>query len=357
MNEADVFGRAAQLAYYFFLALFPFLIAVIATLSVFGFADRGRALLFEFMSSALPPSAFDVINTTINGIIQSSGPLKMSFGIVAALWSASAGIKAVMDTLNAVYRVKEERSMAKQYMVAVGITLVITSLLTIAVLIVVFGTTIIEALSLGKTIALLWKIVQWPLALGIVLVAFAVTYYLAPNLKKREWHWVTPGALMGVAGWIIITLGLRIYLHFFNSYSATYGALGGVIVLLLWFYLSGIVVLAGAALNGVLERLANPESSRVQVKNQAENSAAQLVRDHAQQLMERSTSTAKEMAAAGREIKAQVEEIDSRIEHLNRTGKRTAKLVRSHPRISVVVAIVAGLVALFALPYGGSRRN
>ena len=271
MNEADVFGRAAQLAYYFFLALFPFLIAVIATLSVFGFADRGRELLFQFMSGALPPSAFEIINSTIRGIIESSGPLKMSFGIVTALWSASAGMQAVMDTLNAVYRVNEDRSMVKQYMASIAITLVIAILLSTAILIVVFGTTIIEALSIGRTIAQLWKIVQWPLALGIVLLAFAITYYLAPSLKKREWHWVTPGALLGVAGWIIISSGLRLYLHFFNSYSATYGTLGGVIVLLLWFYLTGIAVLSGAALNGVLEHLEHSAPSGVQVEREVRN--------------------------------------------------------------------------------------
>jgi membrane protein len=355
MDEADIFGRAAQLAYYFFLALFPFLIAVIATLSVFGFADRGRELLFQFMSGALPPSAFEIINSTINGIIQASGPLKMSFGIVAALWSASAGIKAVMDTLNAVYRVKEDRSMVKQYTVAVGITLVIAILLTMAVLIVVFGATIIEALSLGNTIALLWKIVQWPLALGIVLLAFAVTYYLAPNLKKREWHWVTPGALMGVAGWIIISSGLRIYLHFFNSYSATYGTLGGVIVLLLWFYLTGIAVLSGAALNGALEGLSQPASSPALSRQEAENQEAQPAGDRPQEFAQ--SSLEQEIAAAGREMEIRHEQIDLEIEHLNRTGKRMANLVRTHPRLSVVVAIAAGVVALFVLPEGNFRGN
>ena len=265
MSEDDVFGRAAQLGYYFFLALFPFLISVIATLSVFGFADRGRELMFQFLAGALPPSASDLINSTISGIIQASGPLKMSAGIIASLWAASAGVRAVMDTLNAAYRVKESRSLFKQYAVAVGLTLAIAILLVIAVIIVVFGNTIINALSLGNAVAFMWKVAQWPLVLALALLAFAVTYYLAPDLKRREWHWVSPGAIAGVALWMVVSIALRVYLHFFNSYSATYGSLGGVIVLLLWFYLSGIALLSGAALNGVLERLTTAARGPLQV--------------------------------------------------------------------------------------------
>lgn len=256
----DVFGRAAQLAYYFFLALFPFLICVIASLSVFGAADRGRALLFQFLARALPPSAFGLIDTTFVGIIRSSGPLKMSFGIIASLWSASMGMSAVMDTLNAAYKVKEKRSLVQQYAVATGLTLAIALLLVISLVIVVFGDTIIDALSPGNIVAGAWQIAQWPLALALILLAFAITYYFAPDLSNRQWHWITPGAIGGVILWMAVSIGLRVYLHFFATYSATYGSLGAVIILLLWFYLSGIAVLSGAALNGVLERLtASPQ--------------------------------------------------------------------------------------------------
>ena len=255
--EDDVFGRAAQLAYFFFLALFPFLICVIASLSVFGVADRGRALLFQFFSQALPPSAFGLIDTTFNDIIHSSGPLKMSLGIIASLWSASTGMSAVMDTLNAAYKVKETRSLFKQYVVATGLTLGIALLLVVSVAIVVAGNEIVKALAPGGILALAWRVAQWPLTLALILFAFALTYYLAPNLEKRQWHWITPGAIGGVILWLAVSIGLRVYLHFFNSYSATYGSLGAVIVMLLWFYLSGIAVLSGAALNGVLERLAD----------------------------------------------------------------------------------------------------
>ena len=256
--EDDVFGRAAQLAYYFFLALIPFLIFVIASLSVFGAADRGRALLFRFFADALPPSAFELLDMTFSQIIHSSGPLKMSFGIIASLWSASMGMGAIMDTLNAAYKVKETRSLIKQYAVATGLTVGIALLLVISVVLVVFGNTILNVLSPGNILAVIWKIAQWPLALALILLAFAITYYFAPNLRDRQWHWVTPGAIGGVVLWLGVSVGLRIYLHFFGTYSVGYGSLGAVIVLLLWFYLSGIAVLSGAVVNGVLEGLAAP---------------------------------------------------------------------------------------------------
>jgi len=252
----DVFGRAAQLAYYFFLALFPFLICVIASLSVFGTADRGRALLFQFLAEALPPAAFELISKTFGEIIQSSGPLKMSFGIVFSLWSASLGMSAVMDTLNAAYKVKETRSLLKQYAVATGLTVGIGAVLVVSVVIMVFGNVIIGAVLPGGAAAGAWKIAQWALTLMLILLAFATTYYLAPDLVNRQWHWVTPGSIVGLILWTAVSLGLRIYIHFSNTYSTAYGSLGAVIVLLLWFYLSGVAVLSGGALNGVLERLA-----------------------------------------------------------------------------------------------------
>ena len=251
----DVFGRAAQLAYYFFVALFPFLISVIATLSVFGSADRGRALLFQFLSRALPPTAFALINQTFTEIIRSHGPLKMSAGIVFSLWSASAGMSAVMDTLNAAYKVKENRSLLRQYAVAAGLTLGIALLLVLSIIIVIFGDRIIQVALPAGIGSSLWEIAQWPLAIALILLAFAITYYFAPDFSIREWHWITPGAILGVILWLVASLGLRLYLHFFGTYSSTYGSLGAVIILLLWFYLSGIAVLSGGVLNGVLQRL------------------------------------------------------------------------------------------------------
>jgi membrane protein len=251
----DVFGRAAQLAYYFFLALFPFLICVISLLSVFGAADRGRYLLFVFLARLLPVPAFQLIVDTFNQILASSGPLKMSLGIVASLWSASLGMNAVMNTLNAAYRVKETRSIFKQYFTAIALTIGMGLLVAVSTLTVVIGDSVAAALPLPHAVSFAWGVVEWPLAVALLLFGFALTYYFAPDLKDRKWHWITPGAVAGVLLIVLVSIGMRVYLHFYGSYNATYGSLGGVIVLLLWFYLGGIAVLSGGVLNGVMEEL------------------------------------------------------------------------------------------------------
>lgn len=247
-------GRAAQLAYYFFLALFPFLICVIASLSLFGFADRGRLLLFEIFARLLPAPAFQLIGATIDQIIQASGPFKMSFGIIASLWSASMGMGAVMSTLNAAYKVTESRSLVRQYVVAIELTCGIAVLLIASLIIVVFGDDVVAALFSGDLVFSIWKIAKWPLGLLLLVFAFEIIYYFAPDGDDRDWHWITPGTLAGIFFLIVVSIASRIYLQYSNSYGAAYGSLGAVIVLLLWFYLSGIALLSGGVLNAVLEK-------------------------------------------------------------------------------------------------------
>ena len=255
IREDDVFGRAAQLAYYFFLALFPFLICVITSLSVFGRADRGRALLGGLFSRIFPAAAYQLIDKTFIEIIQSTGPLKMSFGIIFALWSASMGMSAVMDTLNAAYKVKETRSLIKQYSTAIGLTFGLTLLTVVSLLIVVLGDQLVGYFSTGYFIAIVWKITQWPLALAVLLLALAITYHFAPDFKNRKWRWITPGSVTGVLLLVILSIGVRIYIRYSGGYSAVYGSLGAVIVLLVCFYLGGVAILSGGSLNGVLESL------------------------------------------------------------------------------------------------------
>jgi membrane protein len=233
----DVFGRAAQLAYYFFLALFPFLICVIATLSLFGSADRGRAMLLGLFAHSLPAPAFQLISTTITEIIHSSGPLKMSFGLIASLWSASLGMGAIMDTLNAAYKLAETRSLITQYAVAMGLTFAIAVLIIISILAAIIGNSAAGTLPAGNLLVIAWRIAKWTLGLSSSLVAFAIVYFFAPNLRNRRWRWITPGGILGLLLLFGVSIGLRIYFHFFGTYSAAYGSLGAVIILLLCFYM------------------------------------------------------------------------------------------------------------------------
>jgi membrane protein len=267
VGDDDVFGRSAQLAYYFLLALFPLLIFVTALLGLFpGAAERGMMVLFEYLGEALPKQASDLVQTGFSQVMQASGGGKISFGIMATLWAASAGMTAIMDALNAAYEAKESRSLIKQYATAIALTVVVALLLVVAVAVVFFGDKIADAVFPGGVIAVVWKIVQWPVALIFVLLAFSLIYFYGPDSKKVQWHWITPGAVAGLLLWLAASFALRIYLHLFNTYNATYGSLGGVMILLLWFYLTGAAILIGAEINSVIENAAAEDGTAVEAK-------------------------------------------------------------------------------------------
>jgi len=252
-DEDDVFGRSAQLAYYFFLALFPLLICVITVLVVLaGKGAHVQEAVLDFLSSMLPGSASTLVQKTLTEVDQAHAPSKLSIGLIFSLWSASAGMSAIMDTLNAEYEVHEGRSVIKRNAVALGLTLAVAILLIAAVAIVLAGGPTAEAFS-GGIVKVVIKIVQWPIAIALVLLGFALVYFFAPDVKDQKWHWITPGAIIGVALWLAASFGLKLYLHFFDRYSATYGSLGAVIILLLWFYVSGASLLFGAEINSVIE--------------------------------------------------------------------------------------------------------
>ena len=258
-EEDDVLGRSAQLSYYFFLALFPLLICVIAMLGVFsGHAEDIRQSVLNFLAAILPGSASTLIEKTLSEVSQSHAGFKLSIGLIFSLWSASAGMSAIMDTLNAAYEVRESRSLIRRNAIALGLTTTTGILLMVAVAIVIAGGATAKRFS-GGIISASIKILQWPVAVALVLFGFALVYFFAPDVKDQKWHWITPGAIAGVILWLAATFALKIYLHFFDSYSATYGSLGAVIVLLLWFYLTGASLLMGAELNSVIEDAAAQE--------------------------------------------------------------------------------------------------
>ena len=258
-DEDDVFGRSAQLAYYFFLALFPLLICVIAVLGVFaGKGAHVQEAVLDFLASVLPGSASTLVQKTLSEVDQAHAISKLSIGLVVSLWSASAGMSAIMDTLNAEYEVHEGRSFIKRNAVALGLTLAVAVLLIGAVAIVLAGGPTAGAF-LGGIVKMVIKIAQWPVAITLVLLGFALVYFYAPDVKEQKWHWITPGAIAGVALWLAVSFALKAYLHFFDRYSATYGSLGAVIILLLWFYVSGASLLFGAEINSVIEDAAAAE--------------------------------------------------------------------------------------------------
>lgn len=274
----DIWGRAAQLAYNFFLAVFPLLLFMI---SILGFlASRGTALrqqLFSALEQALPPAAFQLTSHTLNEIINSSGGGKTAFGALFFLWSATSGTTTMMSVLSAAYRVHDSRPWYKFRAIALGLTVSLCVLVFLALTLVLFGGQFAQLvgnkLGIGSVAVVAWKVMQWLLALLALALAFSLIYYFGPDVQEQHWYWITPGSVAGVLLWFASSVGFRIYLQFFNNYSKTYGSLGTVIILLLWFYVTGLVFLLGGEINAEIEHSA-AERGHPEAKAPGEKKAA-----------------------------------------------------------------------------------
>ena len=261
IQEDEVFGRAAELSYYFLLALFPFLIFLTSILGlVLGPGTGARQTLFEYLARVMPPSAYQLISNTMTEVSAASSGGKISFGLLAALWAASNGMSAITTSLNAAYDLKESRPWWKERLTAIGLTIALSIFIISALLLVVAGGWIAEWLAstygLGPTFPFAWKIIQWPVVLACMIFAFALIYYFAPDFHEQSWQWLTPGSATGVVLWLLVSIAFRVYLQFFDSYSATYGSLGAVIILMLWLYFTGLAVLIGGEINSEIEHAA-----------------------------------------------------------------------------------------------------
>ena len=261
MNTDDTFGDAAKLGYYFLLALFPLLIFLTSVIGlIIGSGTGMRHTLFAYLARVMPSSAFQLIQATMLEISNASGAGKLSIGLLAALWAASNGIGAITQALNRAYDVEETRSWWKQRAVAIGLTMGLSLLIIAALVLVMGGGRIADYLAVSygfsSVFTVSWKILQWPIALSFMLLAFAMIYFFAPDLRDQDWKWITPGSVIGVALWLAVSFAFKGYLHFFDSYSKTYGSLGAVIVLMLWLYLTGLAVLIGGQVNSEIENAA-----------------------------------------------------------------------------------------------------
>jgi membrane protein len=261
IDHDNVLGRASELAYNFLLAVFPLLLFVLAMLGVL--AERGmdvRTLLFQYLGRVLPGSASELISKTANEVIKNSGGGKLTFGILFSLWSASGGTTTMMSTLNDAYDVRESRSWIRVHLIALGLTLVLVLLVVVGSVLAVAGGhiawTVGNNIGLGTPVIIAWRVLSWIAAVAFIVFAFAVIYYYGPDVKQQHWYWITPGSVLGVGLWVIASAVFRLYLHFFNSYSRTYGSLGAVIILLLWLYVTGLAFLVGGEVNAEIEHAA-----------------------------------------------------------------------------------------------------
>jgi membrane protein len=259
IDEDEVLTRSAALAYYFVSALFPMIFFLMAMLGLFAQSHDLQSSLLNYTARFMPGDAYTLLQKTLKEIANNSTGLKLAFGLLLALWSGSGGVVSIMDALNRCYHIKDSRPWWKQRLIAIALTTAISALTIAALAMVLYGGNIVDfvgtRVGLSDVAVITWHIVQWPIALFFVILSFALLYYWGPD-AEQEWQWITPGSVVGVLVWIGASLLFREYLHFFDSYSKTYGSLGAVIVLLLWLYISGLAMMVGGEINSEIENAA-----------------------------------------------------------------------------------------------------
>jgi membrane protein len=257
-KEDELVDRAAALTYYGVLAIFPAILALVSILGLIGTSVTKP--LLDNLGEVAPGPAKDIFTTAIQNLQKSRGTGGVLFvvGIALALWSASGYVAAFMRASNAIYDVEEGRPIWKTVPVRVAVTLVLVILLAITALAVVLtgglANQLGDLLGIGKSSVRVWDIVKWPVLVVIVSFMFAILYWASPNVKQPGFRWISPGGLVAVILWIVASGLFALYVANFSSYNKTYGTLAGVIIFLVWLWLSNVAVLLGAEFNAELER-------------------------------------------------------------------------------------------------------
>ncbi|MGI8594800.1 MAG: YihY/virulence factor BrkB family protein [Solirubrobacteraceae bacterium] len=257
-KEDNLTDWAAALTYYGILSLFPALLALISILGLIG--TSATQPLITNLATAAPGPAKEIVTSTITNLQRSQGAAGVLFfvGLAGALWSASGYVAAFMRASNAIYDVEEGRPIWKTLPVRVGVTVVLVVLLAVSAVAVVLTGGLAEQagklLGIGSSFVTVWDIAKWPVLLLVISFMFALLYWASPNVKHPGFRWISPGGLLAVLLWIVASAAFAFYVANFGSYNKTYGALGGVIVFLMWLWISNIAVLVGAEFNAELER-------------------------------------------------------------------------------------------------------
>jgi len=244
---------AAGLTYYALLSIFPMLLAVLSILGLFG--ESATRPLIDNLRELAPGSARDTVITAVENLQRSQGAAGVLFvvSVAGALWSASRYVAAFMRAANVIYEVDEGRPIWKKLPVRLGLTVVLAIALVAATLAVVvtgdLASQVGDLLGLGDTAVTLWNWAKWPVAIVLVALLLALLYWAAPNVRHPGFRWLTPGAVLAIVIWVAGSVGFTIYLANFDSYNKTYGTLAGVIIFLVWLWITNLGVLLGAEFN------------------------------------------------------------------------------------------------------------
>ncbi|WP_104053187.1 MULTISPECIES: YhjD/YihY/BrkB family envelope integrity protein [unclassified Arthrobacter] len=294
---------AAALTYYTVLALFPALLALVSILGVVGQAESTTKAMLELLGEFAPASAVEVLEGPITQLTSSSSAgFALIIGIVGALWSASGYVKAFGRSMNRIYEVDEGRPAWKllptQLLVTLVLVLLVAALLMMLVLSGPIAETIGNFVGLGSEAVMIWNIAKWPAMLIFAVLLVAILYYATPNVKQPKFRWMSMGAFIALIVLGIVTLGFSFYVANFGNYNATYGAIGGVIVLLLWLWLANVSLLFGAEFDAEVER-----GRELQAGIQAEESVQLPPRDTRQ--TEKREAQMEEDIEEGRKLRQQ----------------------------------------------------
>ncbi len=251
----DAMGLAAQLAYYFFLALFPAILCVIALASFFplhNFTDEMVGSLARFA----PQEMLTLVREQMVRLADGNNGGILSLGLIGAIWSSSAAMVAIINAMNKAYDIEEGRPWWKVRLLAILLTVGLALFIVLSFGLIIAGPQLVEWLAdkyaLGGVFVWTWTILQWPLAFALVISGIGLIYYFAPD-AEQDWAWITPGSLVASVLWLLGSLGFRYYVVNFGNYQSTYGTVTGVMLLMLWFYLTGLVVIVGAEISAEIE--------------------------------------------------------------------------------------------------------
>ncbi len=251
----DLLNLSAQQAYYFFFALFPALLTVISIASFFPIHNLVGQVVGTLGRFA-PHDVLQIIQGQITKISESKQGGILTFAFLLTIWSSSGAMVSIISTLNAAYDITEARPMWKVRLTAIALTIGMALFIVVSIALVLVGPTVVShfanVLHLGTAFKWAMWVLQWPIVFALVATGIGLVYYFAPD-AVQEWVWITPGSIVATILWVIASVGLKLYIEFFGNYNKTYGTLAGFIVLLTWFYVSGLAILIGAELNAEIE--------------------------------------------------------------------------------------------------------
>jgi len=261
--DADIFSKAAMIAFYFSFALFPLLYFLVSLFGLLLESSEGlKNELYQYLRQIMPLSVFELVRKTVDEIVETSSGGKLTLGLLITLWSASAGVDGIRTGLNAVYGLKERRAVWWTKAQSLLLTLLIAVLTAIVLATVFYGWQLVQFgiawLGYEVTSPLVLVTIQWISILLVMLFACEVIFNLVPDFKEFHWIWITPGSIVAIILFIVLTSAFRFYLGYFNTYNKAYGSLGAMIILMLWLYLTATALMVGGAINAVLHDMRTP---------------------------------------------------------------------------------------------------